>query len=189
MQYILKEGVFPSPRDAYGVTPLQLAALRGHHACVRALLDAGADAHATDVEGDSALHWAAQGGNEKVHCSLLGEHKQPSASYPESPRDAHWTMPSQFAASLFAARGHRTCVSVLLDYEANTYTVNVKGCSALHWAAKGGNKKSLHPTAKQSIEQDAYTLFMTRSIALLLEAVLRSILLQSCALAGRATST
>jgi hypothetical protein len=69
MQYILNEGVFPSPRDAHGVTPLQLACLKGHPTCVSALLEGGADPHMTDVDGDSALHWAGQGGNEKVPTS------------------------------------------------------------------------------------------------------------------------
>jgi ankyrin repeat protein len=75
MQYILNKGVFPSPRDTHGVTPLQLACLKGHPTCVCALLEGGADPHMTDVDGDSALHWAGQGGNEKVPTSDTANEK------------------------------------------------------------------------------------------------------------------
>ena len=48
------------------MSPLQLASLKGHAGVVAQLLQAGADVAMSDVDGDTALHWAAQGGSAQV---------------------------------------------------------------------------------------------------------------------------
>ncbi|PAA70813.1 hypothetical protein BOX15_Mlig012742g1 [Macrostomum lignano] len=53
------------------VTPLHISAGYGHLEAVRTLLKAGADAHATDHQGWSALHYAASKGCSKVVSCLL----------------------------------------------------------------------------------------------------------------------
>lgn len=53
-------GAQPDVRDADGVTPLVCAAVRAQTACVEALLALGADAHAADAAGGTALHWCAR---------------------------------------------------------------------------------------------------------------------------------
>ena len=63
---MLKNKVWPSPGDYNMVSPLQLAALRGHTDIVHALLTSGSPVRLADKDGDTALHWAAQGGHVQV---------------------------------------------------------------------------------------------------------------------------
>jgi ankyrin repeat protein len=49
-------------RPQAGVTPLMIAAEKGHTAIMEDLLNAGADVNAADAEGRTALHRAAAGG-------------------------------------------------------------------------------------------------------------------------------
>ena len=52
-------------------TPLHIAAMGGHMDVVLTLLHFKADVSARDVEGASALHWAAQGGHAALIPPLL----------------------------------------------------------------------------------------------------------------------
>ena len=57
-------------RDASGCTPLLIAAQYGHPDLAAFLVRRGADPHAVDASGDTALHWAAYKGSVEV-CGLL----------------------------------------------------------------------------------------------------------------------
>ncbi len=72
---LLRRGGDPdAPDGRRGMSPLLLAAHRGHSAAVEALLDAGANASGqpSDPNGNSPLHVATELGHPKVARALLG---------------------------------------------------------------------------------------------------------------------
>jgi ankyrin repeat protein len=54
-----------------GLTPLQLAAMRGKPLCAKALIDCGADVSAVEGNSATALHGAAYYGYEEIAKALL----------------------------------------------------------------------------------------------------------------------
>jgi ankyrin repeat protein len=62
----------PNLKDSYGRTPLSWAAIRGHEAVVKLLLETGkVDADSKDSGGQTPLPWAAFSGHEAVVKLLL----------------------------------------------------------------------------------------------------------------------
>ena len=61
-------------RDSHGSTPLKWAAIRGHHAFVRALLDKGADVFAEDSDGNTPISHAVMHCHDSI-ISILVEHE------------------------------------------------------------------------------------------------------------------
>ncbi|CAF0857509.1 unnamed protein product [Brachionus calyciflorus] len=66
----IRKGLDVNIRDATGKTGLMKACLKGEYDIVKILLDAGAHINLNDFYGQNALHFAAQGNNEKI-CKLL----------------------------------------------------------------------------------------------------------------------
>ena len=64
-------GVETEALDAYGITPLLLAAVNGSFATIEALVQAGADCSAALPGGISALHVCADAGNVDAVTLLL----------------------------------------------------------------------------------------------------------------------
>ena len=59
---LLSGGVGVDATDHKGLTPLMMACMFGRSLTAAYLLGRGAQAHLTDMNGDSALHWAAYKG-------------------------------------------------------------------------------------------------------------------------------
>src|SRR4051812_43642225 len=72
-----QKGVAVESRNDNGNTPLHLAAIRGDVNAVRALLKAGADANALNLEEATPLLYGT--GNAEIVRELLAHHAKPNA--------------------------------------------------------------------------------------------------------------
>jgi uncharacterized protein len=87
-----------------GLTPLQLAAMRNKPLCVDALLQCGANVHATEGNGATALHGAAFFGYAEVSKLLLQAGADPALA------DNHGNTP----ISLARGKGHTQVHEILV---------------------------------------------------------------------------
>ena len=71
---LLRGGALPDGmRDGHGNTPLLVAAQRGFVECVRALIDAGADLGATNLQGEGAVRIAFANGHTSLGVTIAAE--------------------------------------------------------------------------------------------------------------------
>ncbi len=133
---LLKEkDAFINAMNNDGVTALQLAAANGHTEIVRYLISQGADVNACDLAGNRALSLAAKGGHLDIVKLLVAAKADVNAI-----DKAGNTPLSTLAMQKHALASHDAIVNYLIDQGANVNTVNAKGQTALHLAAKkGGN--------------------------------------------------
>lgn len=152
--------------SAMASTPLIDAVKRGDVNTVKSLLARKADVNATDPDGSTALHWAAQG-NQPVIAGLLidaGAKVNASTRYNITPLslaakagsaaiverllkagvDPNSTSGEGETALMTASlNGNVDTVKVLLVHEAKVNTVEpFRGQTALMWAAGEGNAKA-----------------------------------------------
>ncbi|KAL4369673.1 hypothetical protein GQ457_05G019800 [Hibiscus cannabinus] len=73
LQFLLKNGGCMNFRDQYGLTPLHVAAIKGHKDVVLVLVGMGLDLERQDNEGHTALHLAVEGGDLDVVEILIGK--------------------------------------------------------------------------------------------------------------------
>ena len=71
MEILLAAGANLNTADAYGVTPICIAAHKGHLQVVGMLLAAGADRNAADEYGATPILAAAENGNHQIVDMLL----------------------------------------------------------------------------------------------------------------------
>jgi hypothetical protein len=111
-------------------TALHWAAVRGHEAVVRLLLDKGADIETRDGNGWTALHWAAKWGHEAMVRLLLDKGTDIEA------RDGSgWT--ALYGAAI---QGHEAVMRLLLEKGADIETRDGSGWTALYVAAILGHE-------------------------------------------------
>jgi hypothetical protein len=105
---------------------IRTAARLGQLEQVNALLAAGADIKAKDINGETALHWASLGGRTKTAQALL-------AAGADIKAKDKWRKTALHRA---AQRGHTETVQVLLSAGADIESKDNDGKTALHWAAR-----------------------------------------------------
>src|SRR5262245_907027 len=125
---------FAAPRAASVDTRVADAAMRRDVAAVRALIRQSADVNGPQGDGMTALHWAAEHGNEELAALLLQAGASPSAVT----RIGRHT-PLHVAAT----GGHAAVVRRLLDAKADANAVTTTGATPLHFAAASGNAEAI----------------------------------------------
>jgi ankyrin repeat protein len=122
-----------SHADPWGRSPLWWAAREGDADRVKALILAGADVNAADVDGERPLHWAARWDRVAAARVLL-----------ERGADASATSWSGATALHIAAReSHLEVMRVLLEHDAVVEARDGFGCTPLHDAAGRGGEAAV----------------------------------------------
>lgn len=164
----IKGGGDVNIRDPEGITPLHWAAINGHVACCRMLLERGADVHAIGgVLRASPLHWCARNGHIQVLTLLLKYGADPLAKDGQGFHCLHLVTQSSLVMAILyflqldifgadnqldsrdaqghtalmwaAFQGDALSVDVLLKYGARLDTVDDDGLTPLHWAVVNGS--------------------------------------------------
>ncbi len=132
-----------SPGDA----PVADAAMRGDSAAVRTLLKSGADVNASQGDGMTALHWAAQRGDLGAAQLLI---------FAGARLDATTRNSSYTPLHLAARAGKPALVKALLQAGANPKATTSAGATtALHFAAAEGNVESINALLDKGAQVDA----------------------------------
>ncbi|KAJ7999539.1 hypothetical protein DPEC_G00195470 [Dallia pectoralis] len=121
LNLLLSSGADLSRKDKLGRAPLHYAAANGSYQCTVALVSAGAEVNELDQKGCSPLHYAA-------------------ASQTFRRVDRHYSVGHQ---SEERAKEAFFCLEYLLENGADPALRNIKGYSAVHYAAAHGDKQNL----------------------------------------------
>ena len=116
--------------NEFGETPLMLAAAHGKEAAFLMLLQKGADSKLEDPYGQHLLHFAAEGGNERILEEVLLR-----KNVNVNKRNCVGVTPLAIAALY----GKQRAFELLLENEAKPFLTIKDGYSVLHFAASGGS--------------------------------------------------
>ena len=122
---LLACGADPNHRDTNGMTPLHMSTYANTPECLRLLLNAKADVHVEDYEGEIALFEAVRVKDETAFLELLLAH----GADIEHSNNFGWT-PLHYAAN----KNHPKQVSLLLGKGANINASMPNGYTAFHLA-------------------------------------------------------
>src|SRR5713226_4359473 len=128
----LLRGVSPMARP--GDSPVADAAMRGDIAAVRAALQQGADVNGGQGDGMTALHWAAERGDQDLAKLLLGSGASPAVET----RIGRYT-PLHIASK----KGRDLVIRALVDANADVGALTATGAASLHFAAASGNREAV----------------------------------------------
>jgi ankyrin repeat protein len=110
------------------------AAMRGDIAAVRAGVQQKADVNVAQGDGMTALHWAAERGDQDLAALLLKSGANPAAV----------TRVGRHTPLHVAARGgHDRVVRLLVDAQADVRALTTTGAAPLHFAAASGSSEAV----------------------------------------------
>ncbi|XP_048239677.1 uncharacterized protein LOC124137298 [Haliotis rufescens] len=128
---IVSQLVSPSninTRRQNGLTPIMIAAVKGHQSVFDLLVSKQADLSLVDNDGDSVLHLACEGGNKSIVSQLV------------SPSNINTRGQNGLTPIMIAAvKGHQSVFDLLVSKQADLSLVVNNGESVLHLACEGGN--------------------------------------------------
>lgn len=105
-----------------GFTPLQYACVQNDVSAAEKYIQEGASVNALNVYGETALHYAAKSGNQRLVDVLLSHQADPNIQSVAS------KLSPLHEACIF---GHPESISMLVEHGANPYLVNDKGLAAM----------------------------------------------------------
>jgi len=123
-----------APLAGAGRSPVADAAMRNDLAAVRSLLEHSSDVQAPQGDGMTALHWAADLGNQTMAGLLLAAGANPLSE----------TRIGRYTPMHVAAKGgHAAVIRQLVDAKADVNALTTTGASPLHFAAAAGSGESI----------------------------------------------
>ena len=127
VRYLIAKKAFVNTKDDLECTPLHVAAWQFPNV-IPLLIDHGADVHAKDVQGRTALHHAAERNRLKGIKSLITAGANVNAA------DNYGSRPLHCAACY----GHRDAVELLIANDAEVNSIDNVGRPPLYYAARWG---------------------------------------------------
>lgn len=127
-------------------SPVADAAMNGDLNAVKALIAGGADVNASQGDGMTALHWAAENGQVEMVKTLLFAGAFPDAAT----RNGGYT-----PLHLSARAGHSGAVESLLEGGANANARSTNGVTPLHFGAAAGEIDGVLALLAHGAEVDA----------------------------------
>ncbi|XP_015924353.1 serine/threonine-protein phosphatase 6 regulatory ankyrin repeat subunit B isoform X2 [Parasteatoda tepidariorum] len=143
------------------MTPLQLAAEKGHSKCVDLLIAYGADVNARNRFDVTALHMAAEKGHYSCLKSLLEANAECSLPTKFSKTGSYTAVPHLGGTTplhLAADNNHIDCVRELIQYGADYNAVDERGRTSLYIAAKWGYGDCILAHLKNAVGRDILSL-------------------------------
>ena len=155
--FILPLLMHKNQANRHGVTPLMLAAQKGMSSIVRYLCQDADYTGDVDHFGRSAMHWAAEAGQDKC-IEILAQHEHPVDYATATPKDKTIRNQQQTPLHMAASRGHVTCVSSLLSFGADPSKLDSDGFSLCEHAVMSQNPEvqriaSTWPECASSLHQ------------------------------------
>jgi ankyrin repeat protein len=147
VEKLIKQGADPNkPRNkTTGITPLYLAAQKGHESTVDKLGINGADINQPIANGTTPLMIAVQTDQVGTAAALLKNHADPDKRNPQT----------QFTALFDAVMtGNEAMTKLLLDHRAQV-DLDVKGVTPLFAAAQTGQTRIAHLLLQKGAKPDA----------------------------------